>query len=49
MEQKKTCLWLKGLPLLVPTNNVYAHMLLLPKRERESDCTIYRRAKIDGN
>ena len=35
MEQKATCLWLKGLPPLVETNNVKAEMLELPKRERE--------------
>ena len=35
-EQKSTCLWLKGLPKLVETNNVYEHMLTLPRRERES-------------
>lgn len=35
MEQKKTCLWLKGLPLLQPTNNVYAQMTELPKNKRE--------------
>ena len=35
MEQKATCLWLQGLPLLEPTNNVKAEMMLLPKRERE--------------
>jgi len=35
MEQKKTCLWLKGLPLLIPTNNVYNEMMLLPKNKRE--------------
>lgn len=35
MEQKATCLWLKGLPNLVPTNNVYEEMMKLPKRERE--------------
>ena len=35
MEQKATCLWLEGLPLLQPTNNVKEQMLLLPKRERE--------------
>lgn len=33
-EQKKTCLWLKGLPLLRPTNNVYHHMMTLPTKER---------------
>jgi hypothetical protein len=35
MEQKRTCIWVKGLPLLVPTNNVYAEMMKLPKAERE--------------
>ena len=35
MEQKKTCLWLKGLPLLQPTNNVYVQMMELPKNKRE--------------
>ena len=33
-EQKKTCLWLKGLPLLRETNNVYEHMMTLPVNER---------------
>ncbi len=35
MEQKSTCLWLKGLPPLKETNNVYNEMTKLPKRERE--------------
>lgn len=35
MEQKATCLWLKGLPLLQPTNIVKVEMMKLPKRERE--------------
>jgi hypothetical protein len=35
MEQKTTCLWLKGLPLLVPTNDVYRQMMRLPKNRRE--------------
>jgi hypothetical protein len=35
MEQKKTCLFLHGLPDLVPTNNVYDEMMKLPKNERE--------------
>lgn len=35
MEQKKTCLWLKGLPKLVETENVKEQMMLLPKKERE--------------
>lgn len=34
-EQKSTCLWLKGLPLLRETNNVKAEMLALPKNQRE--------------
>jgi hypothetical protein len=33
-EQKKTCLWLKGLPKLVETNNVYDYMMTLPIKER---------------
>jgi len=35
MEQKTTCLWLKGLPRLIETNNVKNEMMSLPKRERE--------------
>ena len=31
MECKGTCLWLKGLPPLVPTKNVRSEMLKLPK------------------
>ena len=34
-ERKATCLWLKGLPLLVETDNVKEEMLLLPKREQQ--------------
>ncbi len=34
-EKKATCLWLKGLPKLVETNNVKEEMLLLPKREQQ--------------
>jgi hypothetical protein len=34
-EQKTTCLWLKGVAHLVPTNDVKAQMLLLPKNQRE--------------
>lgn len=34
MEQKKTCLWLKNLPRLKETNNVYDDMMLLPIKER---------------
>jgi hypothetical protein len=34
-ERKATCLWLKGLPPLTPTNNVVRQMMELPKRERE--------------
>jgi hypothetical protein len=35
MEQKATCLWLKGLPALTPTDNVKEPMLELPKNIRE--------------
>jgi len=34
-EKKATCLWLKGLPPLVPTNNVKEEMLLLPKNKQQ--------------
>lgn len=34
-EQKATCLWLKGLPALLETNNVKSEMLKLPKNKRE--------------
>jgi hypothetical protein len=30
-ESKATCLWLNGLPKLIPTNNVKKEMLELPK------------------
>lgn len=33
-EQKKTCLWLKNLPLLHETDNVYKYMMTLPEKER---------------
>ncbi|KYG28154.1 hypothetical protein [Alkalihalobacillus trypoxylicola] len=35
MEQKATCLWLKGLPPLIPTNDVKEEMMKLPKVKRE--------------
>ena len=35
MEQKKTCLWLKDLPKLKPTKDVYDEMMKLPKNKRE--------------
>ena len=35
MEQKATCLWLKNLPVLHPSNNVRAQMMELPKNKRE--------------
>lgn len=35
MEQKATCLWLKGLEPLKPTNIVKEEMMLLPKNQRE--------------
>ncbi|MCK4843250.1 MAG: hypothetical protein KAT04_15420 [Methylococcales bacterium] len=34
-EQKATCLWIKGLPLLTESNNVKKEMMALPKKERE--------------
>ena len=34
LEQKKTCLWLKNLPKLQETNNVYEDMMKLPEKER---------------
>ena len=34
-ERKATCLWLKGLPLLKPVDNVYDEMMKLPKSKRE--------------
>ena len=48
-EQKKTCLWLKGLPKLYPTstslecqnNLTHAKMMKLPKRERERGSIIF--------
>lgn len=33
-RQKKTCLWLKNLPKLKETNNVYEEMMQLPMKER---------------
>lgn len=33
-QQKKTCLWLKNLPKLKETNNVYTEMMKLPEKER---------------
>ena len=35
LEEKSTCLWLKGLPKLIPTNDVREKMLKLPKKQRE--------------
>jgi hypothetical protein len=34
-EQKATCLWIKGLPMLTATKNVKEEMLKLPARERQ--------------
>lgn len=31
---EKTCLWLKGLPKLVETENVYEYMMMLPVNQR---------------
>lgn len=33
-ERKKTALWLKNLPLLKETDNVYEYMMTLPEKER---------------
>lgn len=33
-ETKATCLWLKGLPPLVPTKDVHEQMMALPEEER---------------
>lgn len=35
MERKSTCLWLKGLPKLTETNNVYSEMIKLPKNQQQ--------------
>jgi hypothetical protein len=35
MEQKATCLWLKGLPPLTPTDNVKEAMMALPDNQRQ--------------
>jgi hypothetical protein len=35
MEQKATCLWLKGLNKLTPTNDVKDEMMKLPRNQRE--------------
>jgi hypothetical protein len=35
MEQKATCLWLKNLPPLVPTDNVKEAMMALPDNQRQ--------------
>lgn len=34
-EQKATCLWLKGLPKLTPTNDVKEEMMKLPDNQRQ--------------
>lgn len=36
-EQKRTCLWLKSLPLLKETNNVRDYMMTLPPKLREKN------------
>lgn len=35
-ERKATCFWLKGLPLLIETNNVKKEMDILPKNQQQS-------------
>lgn len=47
-EQKTTCLWLKNLPPLKPTNNVYEYMMTLPRKERERECISCRQAPTAG-
>lgn len=44
-EQKKTGLALHGLPRLIGTNNVYEHMMTLPKKDREK--TFYMSPSAD--
>lgn len=34
-ESKATCLWLKGLPVLKPTDNVFEHFRSLPKNQQQ--------------
>lgn len=34
-ESKQTCLWVRGLPLLKPTNDVREEMLKLPKKQAQ--------------
>ncbi len=34
MEMKATCLWIYGIPPLIPTKNVYAEMMQLPYKDR---------------
>ena len=36
-EQKKTCLWIKNLPILEETDNVYDYMTTLPPKLREKN------------
>lgn len=35
LEQKKTCLWLKNLPLLIPTSDLKEETMALPVSERQ--------------
>lgn len=49
MEQKATCLWLKGLPPLTEENNVKDEMMKLPKNQRERDFIICHQVKTDGS
>ena len=41
MEQKATCLWLKGLPVLEPKNDVYEEMMKLPRNQRERESPLH--------
>lgn len=47
MEQKATCLWLKGIPKLRPTQNVKEEMLSLPKPEREDSLPTPRAGSVE--
>lgn len=35
MEKKATCLWIKGLPKIIETDNVYDEMIKLPKNKQQ--------------
>lgn len=35
-ETKKTCLWLKGLPMLEPTNNLHDEVMAMDRKDRQA-------------